>query len=149
MAAQLLRVLTRHLLPTFHAKQQNHGRSVRLRFRSKSELSELVYLSCFYSVHRFPRYAESGIVQAAYRCVLFQGERTRSQQNLRAYKTLDAYVEEHSGFSDLDLSNFRNIFGGHFALLAIYLVAFLVSKRKGRRVFRRSVQRLVSSVELS
>ena len=77
---------------------------------------------------------EGGHVLSMYDCFEKSSMAAARSSNASYFESLEEYIEKYSGFSDLDLENFRYIFLYYFLfnllVFAVFLVPFLVKLSK-------------------
>ena len=70
------------------------------------------------------RNTENGLISRTYDCADQSAQSNCRASKLSLLESLDAYIEEYSGFSDLVLDNFRFIFLYYFLACSLAFVAF-------------------------
>ena len=71
---------------------------------------------------------ENGMVGSMYDCFEKEAMATVRRSNVSYFESLEEYIEEYSGFSDLDLENFRYIFLYYFLFGSLIFIVFLMHR---------------------
>lgn len=93
-------------------------------------------------IFRITNYNEAGFFVRLFRRIESEKERLSRAKQVALFETVEQFIEEFAGFSDLVLPNFRSIFFIYFLfgafVLATFFVHRLVKFTKERIRFRRS-----------
>ena len=74
--------------------------------------------------HRTQQLVENGLISKTHDCVDNLARTSCRASKVSQLESLEAYIEEYSGFSDLPLDNFRFIFLYYFLFCSLVFVAF-------------------------
>lgn len=79
----------------------------------------------FFLLNRTMRHLEAGLFKRLYEgCIEQVGRDSFRASKMRLFESLEAYVNEYSGFSDLVLDNFWPIFRYYFFICSLVFVTF-------------------------
>lgn len=73
------------------------------------------------------RYLEAGLVENALHCAAYNAE-TSSRDSIKLFKSVTEFLDANSGFDNLVLGNFRNLFAGYLAILSLTFIAFCLHR---------------------
>ena len=72
------------------------------------------------------RHSENGLISRTYYCADKLSRTNCRASKVTLFETLEQFIDETTGFSDLVLDNFRFIFLYYFLLCSLFFVAFCV-----------------------
>ena len=78
------------------------------------------------SLNRMLRHSENGLISRTYNCADKLSRANCRASKVTMFETLEQFIDETTGFSDLVLDNFRFIFLYYFLFCSLVFVAFCV-----------------------
>lgn len=75
---------------------------------------------------RITHYTENGLYSKGFDCVDQVARESCRRAKVKMIETVEEFIDEQSGFSDLVLENFRFIFTYYFVLCSLVFIAFLI-----------------------
>ena len=95
------------------------------------------------------RHTENGMMSEMFACIDKQATASIRKDKVQVFETVEAFVDEFSGFSYLVLDNFRFIFLYYFLFGSLSLLAFFVHHLVNKLAKKRNKRRLCRLVRQS
>ena len=92
-------------------------------------------------------HGENGLAARLFDCIDKAARASCRRNEILMFETLEAYIDEYSGFSDLVLDNFRSIFLYYFLFCSLVFAAFSMyhlANLAKRRIKKRIILKLSS-----